>query len=58
VAVRPEYAPLAAVRQWARTRKDWDYLEIDAGHDAMVTSPDTVADLLLRIAAPRQVRAE
>jgi len=57
VAVRPEYAPLAAVRQWARTRKDWDYLEIDAGHDAMVTSPDTVADLLLRIAAPRQVRA-
>ncbi|MGB3289718.1 MAG: alpha/beta hydrolase [Burkholderiaceae bacterium] len=51
IAVRPEYAPLAAVRQWARSQKNWDYLEMDAGHDAMVTSPDALVELMLGISA-------
>lgn len=51
VAVRPDYAPLATVRQWVRGHTTWEYLEIDAGHDAMVTSPGTVTDLLQEIAS-------
>lgn len=51
VAVKPDYAPLAAVREWVRPRTDWHYIEIDAGHDAMVTSPDAVVDVLLAAAA-------
>lgn len=49
VAVKPDYAPLAASRTYAKARKDWRYMEISAGHDAMVTSPAAVVDLLLGI---------
>lgn len=49
VAVKPDYAPLAASRVIARKQPGWSYLEIDAGHDAMITSPQAVVDLLLDI---------
>ncbi len=51
IAVKPDYAPLKAVREWVKTSTDWQYIEIDAGHDAMITSPAAVADLLLDIGA-------
>lgn len=49
VAVRPDYEPLSAVRQWVKASTEWDYIEIEAGHDAMITSPTVVSDLLLEI---------
>ncbi len=47
----PWYPPLAALRDWVRTQPDWQWREIAAGHDAMVTAPDALADLLLAIAS-------
>lgn len=49
VAVKPDYAPLASSREFAKSQAGWKYVEIDAGHDAMVTSPKAVADLLLAV---------
>ncbi|MFW8566360.1 alpha/beta fold hydrolase [Orrella sp. 11846] len=49
VAVVPEYGPTTSSRTFAKTQKDWRYLEMDAGHDAMLTSPDAVIRLLLSI---------
>ncbi len=46
VAVKPDYAPTISVRQYARTRKDWNYLEIQASHAAMVDQPQAVIDIL------------
>ncbi|WP_217908942.1 alpha/beta fold hydrolase [Vreelandella maris] len=49
VAVKPDYEPLAASRAIAKKQLGWSYLEIDAGHDAMITSPQAVVELLLDI---------
>jgi len=49
VAVRPLYPTLGDVRAFAKAQKGWDYVELDAGHDAMVTSPEPLAELLLNI---------
>lgn len=46
----PWYAPLAGVREWVRTQSDWNWQEIATGHDAMVTAPDALANLLIEIA--------
>ena len=46
VAVRPSYEPLAASRALARAQPGWRYVEIDAGHDAMITSPRAVLEVL------------
>ena len=47
IAVTPHYAPTAQSRAYAQSRQDWRYLEIEAGHDAMVTSPKALAQMLL-----------
>ncbi len=49
IAVTPHYGPGQASRAYARSRLDWTYLEIEAGHDAMVTSPGLLAEELLQI---------
>lgn len=49
VAVRPHYPTLGSVRTFAQAQKGWNYVELDAGHDAMVTSPEPLAELLLGI---------
>lgn len=49
IAVTPYYGPTTSSRDYAKTRKDWNYVEIDAGHDAMVTSPDSLAKILLSL---------
>lgn len=46
----PCYAPLSSVREWVKVQPDWDYREITAGHDAMLTSPDALALLLQELA--------
>jgi len=50
LAARPEYRALVDSRAYARSRADWDYREILAGHDAMVTSPELVVAELERVA--------
>lgn len=47
IAVRPFYEGRAQVRSMVRADKAWTYLEMDAGHDAMVTSPAALAEILL-----------
>ena len=49
----PWYPPLAAIRDRIRGQPDWDWREIAAGHDAMLTSPEALSSLLLEIAASR-----
>lgn len=49
IAVTPYYGPTTSSRDYAKTRKDWNYVEMDAGHDAMVTSPDPLAKILLSL---------
>ncbi|MGI4952055.1 MAG: alpha/beta fold hydrolase [Janthinobacterium lividum] len=46
----PVYPWLEASRQWARGREGWGWAEIAAGHDAMVSAPAELAELLVRIA--------
>lgn len=49
----PWYPPLAEIRERIRRAPDWEWREIAAGHDAMLTSPEALASLLLEIAAAR-----
>ena len=46
VAVTPEFPALANSRRYAQGRGDWRYVEIEAGPDAMVTSPQAVLEIL------------
>lgn len=43
----PWYPPLAGVRDWVRQQTDWEWREIAAGHDAMVTTPEALSELLI-----------
>jgi hypothetical protein len=49
VAVKPDFPPTAASRALAKTQTEWRYLEMEAGHDAMVTSPAALTELLLSL---------
>jgi pimeloyl-ACP methyl ester carboxylesterase len=49
IAVTPHYAPTAMSRNYAKARRDWRYLELEAGHDAMVTSAPELTKILLQI---------
>ena len=42
----PWYEPLAWARDWVRAQSGWDWAEIATGHDAMVTAPGPLAELL------------
>jgi pimeloyl-ACP methyl ester carboxylesterase len=50
IAVIPHYLATTASREYAKTRSDWQYLEMGAGHDAMVTSPKALCRLLQDLA--------
>lgn len=39
-----------AFAEWTRTGKGWRYRELATGHDAMVTMPQQLTDLLLEVA--------
>lgn len=49
--VAPAYAALNSSREWAKNRKGFDYVELAACHDAMVSAPDALTARLLDIAA-------
>ena len=46
----PWYPPLAGLRDWIQSKSDWQWRELVAGHDAMLTSPDALASLLMALA--------
>ena len=48
--VGPVYEPLQASRDFVRTQKGWAWDEIETGHDAMISAPETLAAKLLRYA--------
>lgn len=44
----PNYRANAAARQWVRAQPDWAYFELATGHDAMITAPDALTEMLMR----------
>jgi pimeloyl-ACP methyl ester carboxylesterase len=46
----PAYTALQGVWDWVRKQAGWNWLELATGHDAMVTAPDDLCDLLMAIA--------
>lgn len=50
VCTDPVYHPLAAAREAARAQEGWAWRELATGHDAMVTAPRALAELLMEIA--------
>lgn len=42
----PPLASTASSRSYAKTRRDWTYVEITAPHNVMMTAPQALADLL------------
>jgi pimeloyl-ACP methyl ester carboxylesterase len=47
--IEPAYANTASSAEFARTHPDWQYLEIRTGHDAMVTAPVELTEMLLQM---------
>jgi hypothetical protein len=47
--VAPAFANTASSADYAKSRTDWLYLEIPTGHDAMVTAPAELAEMLLGV---------
>ncbi len=48
----PWYPPLADIRATIHGQPDWEWRELAAGHDAMVTAPAALAQLLAECAGP------
>lgn len=46
----PGYANTLNSAAYAKARSDWQYLEIHTGHDAMVSAPQDLTDMLLALA--------
>lgn len=46
----PQYAPLAASRDYVRQAPGWDVRDLPTCHDAMIAAPGLVADLLSEVA--------
>jgi pimeloyl-ACP methyl ester carboxylesterase len=46
----PGYANTLKSAEYARSRSDWQYLEIHTGHDAMVAAPAEMTEMLLALA--------
>jgi pimeloyl-ACP methyl ester carboxylesterase len=44
----PAYGPALPTHNWVKSQNDWRYLELATGHDAMVTDPQGLAELLMR----------
>lgn len=46
----PTLAAVASSQAWAKAQPGWRWMEMDAGHDVMVTEPERLAQLLVEIA--------
>jgi pimeloyl-ACP methyl ester carboxylesterase len=47
--IDPAFANTASSADYAKSRADWQYLEIATGHDAMVTAPAELTKMLLAV---------
>ena len=47
--VAPAFANTTSSAEYAKSRSDWRYLEISTGHNAMVTAPVELAEMLLGV---------
>jgi len=56
IAVTPHYQATTSSRNYAKTRADWQYVEMQAGHDAMVTSPHALCELIAPLAKSQPLR--
>jgi pimeloyl-ACP methyl ester carboxylesterase len=43
----PIYEPAVPTHEWVKSQSDWRYLELSTGHDAMITDPQGLADMLV-----------
>lgn len=48
---RDRYVPLDSHKRWVKSQKGWNFVELDTGHDAMLTSPKELTELLIRLSA-------
>ena len=46
----PIYGPAVRTHEWVKSQADWRYLELVTGHDAMITSPEGLSEMLIRCA--------
>jgi hypothetical protein len=44
-------ATIAPSRERVRTQPGWEVVELATGHDPMISAPDELADVLVRVAA-------
>ena len=49
IAMKPDFASTAPGRALAKAQPGWRYIELDGAHDAMVTTPQALTDVLLDI---------
>jgi len=49
IAMKPDYPATAGVRTFAKAQPGWRYVELNGGHDAMVTTPQGLIDILLSV---------
>jgi pimeloyl-ACP methyl ester carboxylesterase len=49
IAMKPDFASTAAGRTLAKAQPGWTYIEMVGAHDAMVTTPQDVTQVLLKI---------
>jgi len=45
----PQYPTLDPTHEWVRSQPDWTYKELATGHDAMVTAPAALSEMLLGV---------
>jgi pimeloyl-ACP methyl ester carboxylesterase len=43
----PIYEPAVPTHEWVKRQSDWRYLELSSGHDAMISSPQDLAEMLI-----------
>ena len=46
---KPDYRAISATRQWVQAQPDWAYFELTTGHDAMITAPEALTEMLTRV---------
>jgi pimeloyl-ACP methyl ester carboxylesterase len=44
----PIYRLAVPIHEWVKSQADWCYLELSTGHDAMITDPEGLAEMLIQ----------
>jgi pimeloyl-ACP methyl ester carboxylesterase len=46
---QPSFAAVESSREWVKTNTNWAWAELGTGHDAMVSDPDALTEMLVKI---------